>query len=297
MEKFKNKSNWTLTILDTIDFIAWRTKFLFGISKTTLYKKAIKFALQYKNKKEEEIIKLFEKELKKERREARVQNEYDKAKNNLYIDPEEAERRLRYFSEDILNKEFDIFINLISDEYLNTLYKKIFKLKRGNWNTFGNGMSFHEITKDIKKLANDMQMDNLAYDTKNKILVANELKLSASKNKDQILKYYYLFEKLKEFNLIDNKTQFYLLFLSVKNENINTEFAKIELEKNKNKKFKNIKLKDLEKINIANFTWFDLIDFNKKFLNNLEKTKQQTEIKLIEGFNNSLMEKYYIKKN
>ena len=63
-EKMKNKINWGLTILDTIDFIAWRTKQLFGISKTELYKKAIKFTLKNKNLNEKEIIKNFEKGLK-----------------------------------------------------------------------------------------------------------------------------------------------------------------------------------------------------------------------------------------
>jgi replicative superfamily II helicase len=83
-----------------------------------------------KNLSEKEKIRLLEKDLQKERREAREKEKYGKIKNNLYIDPIEAERRLRYFSEDYLNKEFDIFMNLVSDNYINFLYSKIFKLSK-----------------------------------------------------------------------------------------------------------------------------------------------------------------------
>jgi hypothetical protein len=99
-----------------------------------------------------------------------------------------------------------------------------------------------------------MQMDNLAYDFKNKILVANELKLGAKKNKDQILKYSYLFLKLKDNNLVDRNTKFYLLFLGVKNENIGNKDLKDEIKKNKNKKLNKEVQENVENIVIKNFT-------------------------------------------
>ena len=36
----------------------------------------------------------------------------------------EAVRRVKFFSEDYLNKEFDIFLSLCSDVYLNLFYEQ-----------------------------------------------------------------------------------------------------------------------------------------------------------------------------
>jgi hypothetical protein len=301
-KKLSQKIPWTLSIQNTVDFLAWRTKQLFGISKTELIKKTIKIVCQKENINDE--YKKVENILKNERREARVVNRYSKSKSGLYIDPDEAMRRLRYFSEDYLNKEFDIFFNLVSDTYLNTFYSKIFSLKNGEWSTHGNGKSFKEFTLSVdSKFANILQMDNLAYNEKAKILIANELKLGAKAGKEQVLKYAYLFSKLKEFNLINKDDSFALLFIGTGEEIVTKNKIQTEVEflKKENKKSKQ-KFIDKKIITIANnmmiknITWLDIIQFNQEFLLGLNKKTQQTEIKLLQGFNSSLREKYLIQK-
>jgi len=280
-EKFKEKISWTLSILDTIDFLAWRTKQLLGVSKTQM----------------KEISKLAEKniELKKE--------DVEKIKeiNSKWLTPDQAMYKLRFFSEDYLNKEFDIFMNLVSNRYKNTLYSKIFNLKKGKWNSYGNGASFKELINNIDKLPNEVQMDNLVYDYENQVLIANELKLGAEKNEYQILKYSYLFLKLKEYNLVAKNTKFYLLFWTIDKKEINNNVLEEEISKLKDEKKKdfltnNDILSNSQTIIFGNILWKDFIEFNEGFLNSLDSEKQETEIKLIEGLNNSLKEKKLIKK-
>jgi hypothetical protein len=90
----------------------------------------------------------------------------------------EALRRAKFFSEDYLNKEFDIFWILVSDKFLDAFYRQFTQIKgAGQWATHGNSGLFKKSTA-----IREMQMDNLSYNETEALLVANELKLGGKKN-------------------------------------------------------------------------------------------------------------------
>ena len=126
----------------------------------------------------------------------------------------EALRRAKYFSENYLNKEFDIFWSLANDKYLDVYYRQFTKINGGGtWFCHGNGGSF-------KKSAalSSMQMDNLSYNPKENLLVANELKLGGKRNRDQILKYALMYRILRNGKFIGQHTRFLLLFIGIAKE-------------------------------------------------------------------------------
>lgn len=124
--------------------------------------------------------------------------------------PREALRRAKFFSEDYLNKEFDIYWTLVSDKYLDRFYRQFTHVKGGGeWSTHGNSGLFSTST-DIRA----MQMDNLSYNETEGLLVANELKLGGRKNPDQILKYALMFNLLRERKFIVPEARLLLLFIS-----------------------------------------------------------------------------------
>ncbi|MFT4639666.1 MAG: hypothetical protein ACI8T1_002991 [Verrucomicrobiales bacterium] len=99
--------------------------------------------------------------------------------------PREALRRAKFFSEDYLNKEFDIFWSLVRDHYLEAYYRLFTKIAGGGrWFTHGNS-GLYAASTGIR----EMQMDNLSYNPDEGLLVANVIKLGGTKNRDQILKY------------------------------------------------------------------------------------------------------------
>src|SRR5262249_1069615 len=121
----------------------------------------------------------------------------------------EALRRAKYFSEDYLNKEFDIFWILLSDRYLDEFYGQFTAIKGGGqWSTHGNSGLFHYSTA-----ITEMQMDNLSYNETEALLVANELKHGGKKNPDQILKYALMFKLLCERKFIVPESRFLLMFI------------------------------------------------------------------------------------
>jgi hypothetical protein len=59
----------------------------------------------------------------------------------------EALRRAKFFSEDYLNKEFDIFWILVSDKFLDAFYRQFTQIKGGGqWATHGNSGLFKKST-------------------------------------------------------------------------------------------------------------------------------------------------------
>ena len=104
-------------------------------------------------------------------------NRYERATPSTAA-PREALRREKYFSEDYLNKEFDIFWGSVSDVIQTLIYSQFVSLQGGGqWFTHGNSGLF-ACSTDIK----EMQMDNLSYYPSESILIANELKLGGKKN-------------------------------------------------------------------------------------------------------------------
>ena len=243
-------------------------------------------------KKEDHARKKHEAECKKHEQ----SNRYAKQNKNAIASVREAVRRAKYFSENYLNKEFDIFWSLASDRYLDGFYGQFTELSgSGEWFTHGKNMVFEHSTG-----MKHMQMDNLAYNPKERILVANELKLGGSKNRDQILKHAKMFDLLRERGFILENARFLLLFIGSEREDSDWDAA---IEKERRYCENKAKLRPLiepENIVVAKSaeygttTWQAVMSFNDEYLKRLDPRTQQVEKKLLTGFNQTLSEKFEI---
>jgi len=297
IETLSDNLSWATSISSMMEHFAWGTSYILGISKTKLIKLVIEMSdsKEFSHLTTDNKVKKINEKLKKIIESSEQIEKYAPNKSG-YCSAREALRRSLYFSEDYLNIEFNIFLSLCSDSYINQLYKKYISLnENGTWSTHGNGGLFQYST-NIEK----MQMDNLAYNATENILVANELKLGGKKNKDQILKYCYLYKELEKNNFIQKNAHYLLLFFSDKDENFN---IKDEIKKEidyANKQTKLAYLLDDDILNIAkkliinSISWKELIHFNLNYLslNNV----CQVEKKLITGFNTTLKEKAFMHK-
>ena len=148
-------------------------------------------------------------------------------------------------------------------------------------------------------------MDNLSYNAKERLLVANELKLGSKKNQDQLLKYSLMYSLLVKRGFIPERTRFLLLFIGDKSENsnwqdaINSEIKYCEQSSKSTSKMciqpEIIKL--AKNAEYATTTWDDLIQFNKKYMKTLSLPNQQVEHKLLWGFNQTLESKAFMNNN
>ncbi len=284
-----------------LEWLLWGTNNVLGITKTKYRDRIIEWLDG------EEAMKLNIVERKKyiaklindEMAISEQNRRYDRPGSSI-ASPREALRRAKYFSEDYLNKEFDIFWSLVSDKYLDEFYGKYIDLKQGGkWYTHGNSGIFGCSTK-----INVMQMDNLSYNPDAKILVANELKLGGKKNQDQILKYSLMYKLLIERQFINQDVKFILMFFSDKIEKMNIgETIEKEIEYCYSSSKSTLKIASSDEcIEIAKstkyvaLTWCDLIDFNKKYSGKLDVADQQVERKLIWGFNETLTNKAFMSK-
>lgn len=210
----------------------------------------------------------------------------------------EALRRAKFFSEDYLNKEFDIFWTLVSDKYLDAFYGQFTNIRGGSqWSTHGNsGLS--QFNTDIR----GMHMDNLSYNETEPLLVANELKLGGKKNRDQILKYALMFKLLRDKKFIVPESRFLLLFIGGTKEDTPWE-ALIEAEvtfcKSSSKSTARAACEP-EVVEIArsgefaHTSWSELVEFNNRYAATLDPRVQQVEHKLLWGFNESLAAKKFM---
>jgi hypothetical protein len=288
---------WTSGLSNMMEHFLWDTSKVLGISKTEFAKYIVSLA--------DEFI-TFDKALRwdfvenKLRVLAESSDTVDrKAKPKYsYCTPREALRRARYFSEDYLNKQFDIFMSLCSDDYLDNLYRTVGLniLGIGKWSTHGNSGLFSESAE-----ISFMQMDNLAYNDRESFLIANELKLGGQKNKDQILKYACMWKTLENKKFIKEGCDFVLIFISDKDEDHMDLNKEIESEINYCKGSKKALSYLIEPENIQRartikvrwITWSNIIKFNNCYAKNLTPEKQ-VEQKLLMGFNECLLEKEFI---
>ena len=290
---------WTTGLSNMFEHLTWSTMSILGISKTEFWKLIINISERddYKNLNLDQKLKFIGVELKKLQSLHEGKERHDKPKSG-YCSPREALRRAKYFSEDYLNKEFDIFINLCSDKYLDFLYSRFIDLSGGShWATHGNSGIFCYSTG-----IQNMQIDNIAYNETENVLIANELKLGGKKNKDQILKYTSMLLYLQKAGFLNHTCKFVLLFIG--NENVaydlSTELDK-EMEYCRNTKKVEYLLDEKIVANARNIilkslSWNELIELNDEYLNSLSGDKQ-VEIKLISGFNIALRRKWHIQKS
>jgi len=146
---------WTEGLSNLLEHLLWDPRFILGISKTSFCNLIIKFLdnAEIKNLPRKEKEKKLKIHLTKLINESDIKikedefNHYMKKPESSYCSPNEALRRSKFFSEDYLNKEFDVFLSLCSNSYLDKLYFEVmgdlddikeFKLGQ-NWTTHGNG--------------------------------------------------------------------------------------------------------------------------------------------------------------
>lgn len=296
MRHLKEDINWTNGLSSLAEFLAWNPQYLIGLSKKKFIEKIVSITLETESQGRDidEITTLVKNRLEAEMKINEQQDAYSKKTTGI-SNAREAVRRLTYFSEDYLNKEFDIFLTLASDNYIDSLYGIFNDFDKGNhWTVIGNS-HLYEFSVNIDQMA----MDNLAYNHESKLLIANELKLNGGKNKDQILKYAYMQKALIEKGFIDSQTHLVLLFISGKNEKYEKDSlvnAEIAYCQGKISKFAYLLddsiLNYARNMKICNLSWHNLILFNENFLHNNDLS--QVERKLINGFNNSLMKKSFM---
>ena len=292
--------SWPTGVSNMLEWLTWSTRYVLGITKTSYWK----LIVQLSHDPEVRNGSLEEKEaFVKSRLSVMIQqndksNRYDPPSSSV-ASPREALRRAKYFSEDYLNKEFDIFWGLVSDGYLDQYYGRFFDLELGGkWYCHGNSNLFAYSTNIIA-----MQMDNLSYNPDRNLLVANELKLGGKKNKDQILKYALMYRMLVDNGFILKGTRFILLFIGDHPEDpdwhqlIEDELAYCRTSNKATWKLATISecVEIAKNIQFISTSWSDLYDFNKEYMTQLSDETQQVEQKLLWGFNETLSNKAFFR--
>ncbi len=286
---------WTSGLDNMFEWTTWYTYHVLGVTKTQYWKQVLGWCEEEaaKSLSLEEKEALVTRRLKAASDESEQIERYSRKKAGI-AKPHEALRRAKFFSEDFLNKEFDVFMALASDQYLNQFYGRFASIQTGgSWATHGQSQRYEQSTLI------PMQMDNLAYNRSEGILVANELKLEGGKNRDQILKYAVMFKLLREKGFIDEDTRFLLLFIG--SESMGTRWKQLiddEIAYCKTAPTGNheqfIQPDVLEIANSSSYastTWLDIIRFNEDYAENLDPVTQEVEHKLLMGFNQTLRSK------
>lgn len=290
----KDHIPWTTGLSNMVEFLVWEPQRVLGISKKQYVNQIIEWVMlpEMEGRSIEEVEKVISKKLNQKMNDSEQLETYSTQTIGI-CNAREAVRRVKFFSEDYLNKEFDIFFSLCSDTYLDTFYDQFISFNKGqSWSTHGNSGIF-EFSTEIK----DMAMDNLAYNHQSNVLVANELKLNGRKNPDQILKYCLMYTSLIERGFINNDAQFLLLFIGGKeyqhdkDKLITEELVRCDLKGQWHLTTDEI-LNVIKHINIIGITWQTLSAFNGDYL--VQNELCQVERKLLEGFNQSLQSKAFM---
>lgn len=299
LESLAQPIPWSTGVSNMLEWLAWSTNSILGVTKTRYREKIVAWSHDevVRHGTLDEKIRHVSRKLDEELVRSEQSTRYAHPISAI-ASPREALRRAKFFSEDYLNKEFDIFWTLVSDKYLDSFYRQFTRVEGGGeWSTHGNSGLFSAST-DISA----MQMDNLSYNETGGLLVANELKLGGKKNPDQILKYALMFKLLRDRNFIIPETRFLLLFISGSEDSLRWD-ALIEEEiafcqRSSKSTARAACQPDIVAIarsaEYASATWKQLIEFNGAYSQTLDPETQQVERKLLWGFNESLAAKNFM---
>lgn len=292
----KDSMPWTTGLSNMVEFLAWEPQRILGVSKKQYVRQIIEWATapELKDKGLEEIESVVSKKLNHKMSESEQLDTYSKQTMDI-CSAREAVRRVKFFSEEYLNKEFDVFLSLCSDNYLDQFYGQFMSFDQsGSWSTHGNSGIF-EASTELKA----MYMDNLAYNHQSNVLVANELKFNGRKNPDQLLKYCLMYEHLLEKGFIDKDAKFLLLFIggnALEHNKQRLVDRELALCHKRPKKYQYLLREELLEIvdllEVASITWSSLIEFNNRYLQ--ENDTCQVEQKLLQGFNQTLQSKSFM---
>jgi hypothetical protein len=129
--------------------------------------------------------------------------------SNTLTSPLEAQRRLRTFGEDYLNKELDLFLSILPDKVVGKIISALTSVELAqDWNIIGNSNDLEDSTG-----MKFMQVDTLAYSDRLVHLVAIEQKIDAKPMDDQALKYAAAAAFFEVHDFIPKGTRFSLLFV------------------------------------------------------------------------------------
>ncbi|MBT3638254.1 MAG: hypothetical protein HN531_15060 [Opitutae bacterium] len=203
IEHLKEQLPWTMGLAGLARLVTWESKNVLGVSKNEMVEKIIGWVLEYQKERSDETVPPTEKEIlvyckaqiDGEMANSTVDKIYDKKKNKLLIRPMEAQRRMRCFSEEFLNKEFDVFLSLLPDHAINDYLKSFFPsvCEEAKWNLFGLSNDF-ETAVSIKY----MYHDTLLYSHETSHLVSIELKFDTDLSDNQLLKYAFMMADLED---------------------------------------------------------------------------------------------------
>lgn len=289
---------WSTGVPNMLEWLTWSTRDVLGITKTRFWNQVLELSddPEIRERTLEEKKAFIKRRLSRMILESESHEKYRRPTDSI-ASAREALRRAKYFSEDYLNKEFDIFWGLVSDTYLDNYYGSFFDFEPGGkWYCHGNSGLFAYSTG-----IEAMQMDNLSYNPERHLLIANELKLGGRKNKDQILKYALMFKDLSERGFILKDCSFVLLFIGDTPVSYDWS-AEIESEvdycrsspKSTAKAAMHPRCIEIARESLCfGTTWRELFNFNECYLEQISSESQQVEQKLLRGFNATLSAKAF----
>lgn len=307
----KETQSWTSGLLALASWFSWQTAYLLGRSKTALIRDVVNHVLPKSpdealelEKRRESLQKTFvRKVIYSHYQRGNAKEIYSHPVTDIYIRPEEVIRRLRYFSEDFLNREFDIFFSLLPDCLLNEFFSLHFKFNKiGTWNILSNG-------PDDFKRPKFMQPDTLAYNCEAQVLVACELKIDSALGDQQILNYCRMAASFEATRVTDSATSLKILVISPRQEKDPNRSVQLlakarlllasaqltqedcTLEETERRRLRSGEFLDSCELQFT--TWQALGEFFEADIREREcPTRDQSYSKLVVGFLASLSEKY-----
>ncbi len=326
----KEQLPWTMGLAGLARLVTWETKNVLGVSKSEFVEKIIDWVLQFQNESTDEhdrtsksrLKEFCKNQAKSEIEKSEVKEIYqkkitrDSEKNKLLISPMEAQRRIRCFSEEFLNKEFDVFMSLLPNQAINDYLKSFCSRVHPNskWTLFGLSNDFETATS-IKY----MYHDTLLYSHSTSHLVAVELKFDTDLSRNQILKYAFMMADLEnqgkvvtdcahDLLIISQELKVKQKLLSKTNEELR-DMALTQIDdperKHYPKKPKGREMQEkidrlvprtteiLKQMKIALTDWQELGEYFESLLGGMPKTEHtETYEKLLRGFLASLQVKY-----
>lgn len=302
MKSLSEPEPWTTGVSNMLEWLTWSTNYVLGIAKTRYWRKVAEWshAPAVRSASLAEKLRHVEKKLAEEIRNSEKPERYDPPESKI-ASPREALRRAKFHSEEYLNKEFDIFWTLVSDRYLDEFYGRFTVINGGGeWATHGNSGFFAKSTG-----IREMQMDNVAYNKAEGLLVANELKVRSERGPDQILKYGLMHKLLTERGFVERRTRLLLLFISATREEPRwddeirkeIEFCKRSSKSTHRRLIAPQVIEMARRAEKASTTWQELLAFNEAYQARLGSPVQQVEQKLLGGFNRAVESKAFMNRS
>lgn len=298
---------WGMGLIGLLKWLVWTPDAIVGKRRDQLLRGILEQVMGDPHIPEQEIeslLTLLDRAYQQEITDSRAKNAYDPVVSQHFLHPVEATRRIRYFSEDFLNKEFDIFCALLPSSLLTQYFQNHFASPHGGeWFVFGN-------SNDLEYSTNMrfMQIDTLAYNPEHRTLVAMELKIDAEVGLQQVMKYAMMVAYLEHTGQLLPQTRLKLLFIGA-SVPVQSEWERFRQQASQQLAQKEYPKRGLpattaatlherteqilQELELCFTSWQKLGEFFALALTNIPDTGTNASCyKLIDGFLVSLQEKY-----